>query len=385
MDVLMECCCGLDVHKDMVEACIIKGSLEVPLIHRSRFLTDRTSLIALTQWLSDHACYHIAMESTGIYWRTVYETIEEYAPRWDALFVVNAQHMRNLPGRKSDVKDAEWIATLLRHGLLQNSFIPPKDERMIREYSRLHRALLGEKVRCANQLEKFLQLHGFKLSGVMNDIHSVIGRRLLNHLARHGKLEEEDVAQCAGNRLKRPLGEICAAVCGRLHPAEQRMLQLLLLRLDEVAGHIAEVDEQLFQLTAPYQEQMEILVSIPGISTLSAAMILGEIGTCPRDYFPTSAQLTSWAGLVPRNDQSAGKVKSRKILPGNPYIKSILCQVSWVAVRTRKSHYHEWFWSRQGKLGRKKAIVAVSRKMLKLIYYLLATNQCYDLELARAV
>lgn len=382
MDILMECCCGLDIHKDMVEACILKGTLERPEAIRARFSADRQALRELAGWLGEHECYYVAMESTGIYWRTVYETIEEYACRCDCLMVVNAQHMRNLPGRKSDVKDAEWIATLLRHGLLEPSFVPPKDERMIREFSRLHRSLLCEKNRCAAQLEKFLQAHGFKLSCVMNDIHSVIGRKLLDCLAQSGELTAEDVLCQAGRRLKLPLETICAAVCGVLHPAEQRMLQLLLKRLDEVRENLKEVDGELLRLAEPYGRQMEILDSIPGIDKLAAATILGEIGTCPQNHFPTSQQLTSWAGLVPRNDESAGKIKSRKILPGNPYIKCILCQVSWVAVRTRKSHFHEWFWCRQGRLGRKKAIVAVSRKMLELIYYLLASDQLYNLELA---
>jgi len=385
MDVLMECCCGLDVHKDMVEGCIIQGDLENPSIYRSQFQTDQISLSALVQWLTEHQCYHIAMESTGVYWRTIYEAIEEHSPRWDCLMVVNAKHMRNLPGRKSDVKDAEWIATLFRHGLLENSFVPPKDERNIREFSRLHRSLVSEKNRCANQLEKFLQIHGFKLSTALNDIHSVTGRKLLDTLAEQGYLSEGDVLRCAGHRLKKPLSEICACVCGTLNSAGQRMLQILLRRLDEVRANIALVDEEMLALAEPYQRQVEILDSIPGVDKLSAVTILGEIGMQPQQYFPTAECLTSWAGLVPRNDESAGKVKSRKILPGNPYVKCILCQVSWVSVRTRKSHYHDWFWCRQGRLGRKKAIVAVSRKILKLIYFLLSTNQLYDLSLAKAV
>jgi len=156
MDVLMECCCGLDVHKDMVEACIIQGWLEEPVIYREQFGISGKELSRLVGWLTEHECYHIAMESTGIYWRRVYETIEEEAPRWDCLLVVNARHMRNLPGRKSDVKDAEWIATLLRHGLLEHSYIPEKTIRDLREFSRLRRVLVQEKNRHINRLEKFL-------------------------------------------------------------------------------------------------------------------------------------------------------------------------------------------------------------------------------------
>lgn len=378
MDVLMECCCGLDIHKDMVEACIIQGWLEDPAIYREQFGTGGKELLRLVEWLSEHECYHIAMESTGIYWRQVYETIEEKAARVDCMLVVNARHMRNLPGRKSDVKDAEWIATLLRHGLLEHSYIPEKAIRDLREFSRLRRVLVQEKNRHINRLEKFLQTHGFRLSSVLSDMLCVSGRKLLNTLAQTGRLTPEDVSQAVGRRLKRPLDEVCDAVCGRLTQAQQSLLQLLLKKLAEGEGDLAYIDQQMELILAPYAQQMELLDSIPGIDTLAAATILAELGPAPQDSFPSPRHLTSWAGLVPRNDESAGKVKSRSILPGNPYLKVILCQVAWIAVRVRGSKFHSWFWSHQGRLGRKKAIIAVSRNILVLIYRLLERNQPYD-------
>ena len=382
MDVLMECCCGLDVHRDMVEACIIKGILEQPEFIRERFQSNRRDLERLAHWLGEHECYHIAMESTGVYWRPVYETLETKAERIDCLMVVNAQHMRNLPGRKSDVKDAEWIATLLRHGLLEHSYIPEPTIRNLREFSHLRRTLVQEKNRHINHLEKFLQTHGFKLSSVLSDILCVSGRKLLNTLAQTGNLTPEDVLAAAGRRLKRPMDEVTAAVCGSLNSAEQAMLRLLLKELDDGENDLKLINEEMVGLFSPCERQMELLDSIPGIDILSAATILAEIGPAPQDSFRTPGHITSWAGLCPRNDESASKIKSKKILPGNPYIKVILCQVAWVAVKAKNSPFKPWFWSHQGRLGRKKAIIAVARKILKLIYRLLETDQLFNPEIA---
>lgn len=381
MDVLMECCCGLDIHRDMVEACILKGTLEEPSAIREQFQTTRRGLSQLVKWLYENECGHIAMESTGVYWRPVYETIESESPWYNCLMVVNAYHMRNLPGRKSDVKDAQWIATLLRHGLLENSFIPERTIRDLREFSRLRRILVQEKNRHINRLEKFLQTHGFKLSSVLSDILCVSGRKLLNTLAQTGVLSPEDVLKAAGRRLRRPMDEITAAVCGSINRPERAMLQLLLKKLNDVEADLAFIDKETATLTAQYEREVTLLDSIPGIDVLSAVSVLGEIGPTPQNSFATPGQLISWAGLCPRNDESAGKVKSRKILHGNPYIKIILCQVAWVAVRVRGSPFHTWFWSHQGRLGRKKAIIAVARKILKLIYRLLESGKPYDLEL----
>jgi transposase len=377
MQAMLYCCCGLDVHKDMVEACILHGETELPRIIRQQFSTTRQGLGELVVWLEEHECYHIAMESTGVYWRPVYEVIEEKSEYIENLLVVNARHMRNLPGRKSDVKDAEWIATLLRHGLLEKSFVAPRPIRDLREYSRLYRTFVQEKCRYVNRLEKFLQTHGFKLSSVMSDILCCSGRKILNILATDGTLTEQDVAENC-RQLRRSREEISAAVCGSLTCAEQQLLKLLLHKIDTANADIEQILTSMRQMTAQFEEQLAIIDSIPGIDEVSAMEIVAEISTQPQEYFETAERLCSWAGLSPRNDESAGKVKSRKTLHGNPYIKSILCQVSWASVRSRHSYFHDWFWCRQGRLGRKKAITAVSRKILKLIYLLLSRRTFYD-------
>ena len=378
MDVLMECCCGLDVHRDMVEACIIKGMLETPEIIREQFKTTRQDLLRLANWLVENECYHIAMESTGVYWRPVYEAIEEHSERYDCMMVVNAHHMRNLPGRKSDVKDSEWIATLMRHGMLEPSFVPERLIRDIREFSRLRKNIVKEKCRHSNQLEKFLQTHGFKLSSVLSDILCVSGRKLLDTLAQNGTLTTDDVFTAVRGKTKFSKEEIAVAVCGSVSAPEQKHLQILLRRIDDDNAYLSEVEQEMQALFAPFANEVDIVDSIPGIDKLTAMTVLAEISVVPKDSFPTAGHLCSWAGLTPRNDESAGKIKSRRILPGNQYIKSILCQAAWSAVRVRHSCFSKWFWSHQGHVGQKKAIIAVSRKLLKMIYILLERGTHYD-------
>lgn len=378
MEALLECCCGIDVHRDSLQVCILKGLTDEPEIIRAEFKTMQEDLQELVQLLIDHDCNYIAMESTGVYWRPVYEAIEDFHSNYQSLLVVNAHHMRNLPGRKSDIKDSEWIATLLRHGLLSPSFIPDKITRTLREYSRLYRSFVGEKSRYLNRLEKFLQTHGFKLSSVISNIYGVSGRKLLYKLSEKGYLLSSDISEIAGRRLKTSNEEIHAAIKGKLTIHERRLLKTLLAKIDQVQSEIDEVLTIMQEVAEPYQSVVEQLDSIPGVDTLAAYTIIAEISSTPQNYFSTSAKLCSWAGLSPRNDESAGKVKSRKILHGNPYIKSILCQVAWAAIRVRKSSFALWFWSHQGKLGKKKAIIAVARKILTLIYKLLQSGEFYD-------
>ena len=381
MQPILECCCGVDVHKDMIEACIIQG-IKQPNIIRQQFSTIPSDLKEFVQWLYDNDCYHIAMESTGVYWKPVYECIEEFSPYYENIIVANAHHMRNLPGRKSDVKDAEWIATLLQHGLLEPSFVPERTIRNLREYSRAYKNYVSEKSRCINRLEKFLQAHGLKLSSVLSDITSVSGIRILTLLSERGSLSLDDVKKAVSSRTKCSALEIQSAICGRLNINECFLLSDFLDQLSSIQIRLDKILTMMATISEPYKKLLDQLDSIPGIDTTAAMLILAEIGANPQEVFKSSAHLCSWAGLSPRNDQSAGKISSRKIMPGNPYIKSILCQVAWAAVRTRKNPFGNWFWSHQAKLGRKKAIIAVSRKILSLIYHLIATDQFYDNDIA---
>ena len=376
MDVLLYCCCGLDVHRDRIEACIQRGIDGEPEVIRQTFGTRKAELQNLAKWLEEHDCYTVAMESTGVYWMPVYETLETQSRYMENLWVVNANHMRNLPGRKSDVADAEWISALLRHGLLEKSFVPPITIRDLRECSRLHRTFVQERARYVNRLEKFLQTHGFKFSSVMSDILSVTGRKFLEVLRDTGTLTMEDVER-NGRRLKKSADEVASAVCGSLTEAEQRLLGQLLRKVDSCQEDVRSILEDMRLLSSPYQEELAIIDSVPGFDEESAMEIIAEISAEPPEYFSSAERLCSWAGVVPRNDESAGKIKSRKTLHGNRYVKAILCQAAWAAVRTRHSPFHDWFWVHRPKLSQKKAIIAVARKLLKLFYHLLNTRQFY--------
>ena len=381
MQAILECCCGVDVHRDMIEACIIQG-INNPKIIRHQFSTIPSELQEFVRWLYDNDCYHIAMESTGVYWKPIYEIIEEFSPYYENIIVANAHHMRNLPGRKSDIKDAEWIATLLQHGLLEPSFVPDRIIRNLREYSRTYKNYISEKSRCINRMEKFLQTHGFKLSSVLSDIVNVSGIRILTILSEKGSLSIDDIKKAISSNTKCTAEEIQNAICGKLNINECFLLSDSLDQLSSIQKRIDKILAMMTTISEPYKKLLDQLDSIPGIDTTAAILILAEIGPNPQDIFKSSAHLCSWAGLSPRNDQSAGKISSKKIMPGNPYIKSILCQSAWAAVRSRSTPFGRWFWSHQGKLGKKKAIIAVSRKILSLIYYLIQTDQFYSAEVA---
>lgn len=377
MEALLYCACGLDIHKEIIEACILRGLDAEPEVIRRSFGTTKPELQQLMEWLDENDCYTVAMESTGVYWKPIYQTLETESKYMERIWVVNARHMRNLPGRKTDIKDAEWIATLLRHGLLEKSFVPSMPIRDLRECARLHRVFVQERCRYVNRLEKFLQAHGFKFSSVMKDILCVAGRKLLNILQDTGSLTIEDVEQNC-RRLRRPSQEIAAAVCGNMSQAERRLLGQLLHKLDSAQEDIASILEDMRLLSQPFQEQIAIIDSIPGFDEESAIEIIAEISATPQEHFSSSERLCSWGGTVPRNDESAGKVKSKRTKHGNSYVKAILCQSAWAAVSVRNSPFRAWFWSHKSKLGEKKAIIAVARKLLKLIYLLLSTGQLYQ-------
>ena len=374
---ILESSCGLDVHEEMIEACILKAGEDTA--YRKTFGCTSAALDGLCEWINSQGCKNIAMESTGVYWLAVYERIEERCPDHESLLVINAYEIKNMPGRKSDIKDAHWIAMLLIHGLLRehNSFIPEHVVRNMREISRLRRKITGQRITAINQLEKFLQTHGFKFSSVFSSITGMSSTALLKRLSEQGKLSIRDVYDCCNKRLKHVPEEIMAAVHGELNKVEKKLLQFHLARIDALECEINELTQMLTGLFDEYKAQLEIAVSIPGINMDSAMEILAEISPEPQKSFSTPGKLCKWAGLVPRNDGSAQKVLSRKILHGNPYVKSILVQCAWASVKTRNSAFKDWFWPRQCRLGRKKAIIAVARKLLYTLYTLLSSGMFY--------
>jgi len=381
MQTLLSCCCGIDVHDEMIETCIIKGVGDEPEIIRKQFGTTQNDLKSFAEHLMKHECFSVAMESTGVYWRPVYEIIEDNCQRIDNIIVTNAAHMNNVPGRKNDEDDAQWCANLLRHGLLEPSFVPERIFRDLREASRLYKKFVGEKSRYTNRIMKLLQAHGFKLSNVLSDVLGASGRNILNILAERGSLSAHEVATCIRGKPARSYEEIHAAVSGSLKPNEQELLYILLSKIYTAEHDMSIIIQLMNRMAEPYKRQLEIVDSVPGIDTLAALLIIAEISAAPHLSFDSSAKLCKWAGLSPRNDSSAGKVKSRKILCGNPYIKAILCQAAWAAVKCRDNTFRTWFWSHRAK-GEKKAIIAVARKILTTVYALLRDDALYCSEIA---
>jgi len=384
MQALLYCCCGVDVHDEIIETCILKGFDNEPEKIKKQFRTNPSDLKDFAAHLMKHNCFTAAMESTGVYWRPVYEAIEDHCEHFDRIVVTNAAHMRNVPGRKSDEDDAEWAAVLLRHGLLNASFVPERVFRDLREASRLYKKFVGEKSRYTNRIMKLLQAHGFKLSTVLSDILGVSGRNILKILAERGSLSASDIASCLRGRPSHTAKEIHAAVSGSLNPVEQQMLSLLLRKIETAEHDMGAIILIMLEMAEPYVSFLDIVDSVPGFDMLSSIQLLAEISATPHLSFNSSSKLCAWAGLSPRNDESAGKIKSRKILHGNPYVKSLLCQSAWAAVKSRNNPFRDWFWRHKGKMGAKKAIIAVSRQLLKTIYFLIENNTLYDPKVAAA-
>ena len=307
MKALLETCCGLDIHKETIEACIVTGPLDQePTLIRKSFSTLRGDLFRLRDWLATYHCKHIAMESTGVYWKPVYDVLEEVEEI--TLFVVNAHHIKNVPGRKTDIKDAQWIAELMRCGLLTASFVPEKDIRTIREYTRFYRKVNEQRTKEVVRIEKFLQTHGFKLSSVISDINGFSGKKILYELANYGSISEDKLTEVLHHSIKKSPEEIAYALNGSLTPFEQKLLRRMLSVLAVLEKEVAELRAELEEVSASIKESIDLVDTVPGVDRLAATYLLAEISD-NMDSFPTDGHICSWAGLSPRNNESAGKKK----------------------------------------------------------------------------
>ena len=383
MQKILSISCGLDVHKDLIEACILKvNGTDEPDAIRKSYTTLRDDVLELSDWLKEHGCMNVAMESTGVYWRPVYEILEEV--EGINLCLVNAHHMRNVPGKKNDEDDAEWIASLYMCGLLEKSFVPEKGIRSLREFTRFYVKLNQSKNQQSNRIEKFLQTHGFKLSSVLSSVTGTVsGRRILEKLCTHGEVSVSDVEESLDRGVKKTVEEIAYAIVGKLTLTLQILLRMLLDSFYSIEKNMGALYENMQNASTPYKSFIALIDTIPGIDILAATYIIAEIGV-DMSRFKTVGHLVSWAGLCPRDDISAGKIKSKKIMKGNSYVKVILCQCAWAAVRTRNTRLSNWYWRNAKRLGEKKAIIAVARKLLCYIYYILSTGKPYDKELDKA-
>jgi transposase len=373
MEVVYPRCCGLDLHKKQVVTClIVPGSDGAPHKEVRTFGTMTEDLLALADWLAQAGCTHVAMESTGVYWKPVYNLLEGQFE----LLLVNARHMKAVPGRKTDVKDCEWIADLLRHGLLTASFVPDRPQRELRELTRYRTALVQERSAEINRLQKTLEGANIKLASVATDIMGTSGRQMLAALVE-GTTDGAVLAQLAKGRLREKLPALEQALTGRMG-VHQRFL------LARQVAHISFLDEQIEQVSAeiaerlrPFQELIDRLDVIPGVGRRVAEVVIAEIGT-DLTRFATAGHLASWAGMCPGNNESAGKRKSGTTRKGSPWLRMALIEAAQAAARTRNTYLMAQYRRLAARRGRKKALVAVGHSILVIAYYLLTRQTDYQ-------
>lgn len=378
MEDILDCCCGLDIHKDTIVACLLKGSLnEKPTSEIRTFSTLIPDLNLLKEWLIDEDCRYVAMESTGIYWKPIYEILEFAFEGNIKLVVANARHIKNVPGKKTDKRDAEWIAELFRAGLLNSSFIPSKEVRELRDVVRYRKSIIRDITSQKNRIEKFLQSSGFRLSTFISDIFGASGSNVLNHLAKYGKISLEELDKCLKTQTRKKINEIMVAINSELNSHQRTLLSMMLEHLNDLKSNLKEVESVINSRLIEFESAVKIIDSIPCIDVVAAASVIAEIGT-DMTKFKTSEHICSWAGLSPGNNESAGKKKRVKTNHGNPYIKSILCEVAWCIARHRDSYLSTWYWKIKQRKGAKKSIIALARKLLVIIYTMLKNGELYD-------
>jgi len=367
MKALYERCCGIDVHKRIVVACLKCGKKQ----EIREFGTTTEELRSLTEWLSDSKCQMIAMESTGSYWKPLYNIFELSSL---AAIVVNARDMRNVPGRKTDIKDAEWIADLLQHGLLRASYIPNREQRELRELSRYRKSLIEERARELNRLQKMLEGGNIKLASVVSDINGRSARNLLTHmLKRDTSLTKEEVSSLVRGRLRHKVESIMKALDGFLTPLQKQLILKVVDHIDDMTKRIGEMDDLMNQYLTEYHEAIQKLDEIPGIGRQSAETILAETGL-DMSRFPTAKHFSSWAGLAPGNNESAGKRRYGRTTKGNITLKTTLIQCAKAAVKKTDSFLSAQYQRLVVRRGANRATVAVAHTMLISIYHMLKNN-----------
>ena len=372
MEAIIERAAGLDVHQGSVVACVILGATERrPTREVRSFGTMRQDLAALRAWLLERGVTHVGMEGTGVYWQPV------HAALGGALTVIvgNAAHMRTVPGRKTDVRDAEWIAELVRHGLVRASFVPPPPVRVLRELVRHRKALVGTMAAERNRTLKLLESAGVKLAGVMSSVFGVSGMLMLRALAE-GRAAPAEMADLAKRRLRRKMDRLALALDGPLAEHQRLLLRMHIRRLEEIGRDIAEVEAAIGAAMRPFAAQQALLVTIPGVDALTAAAIIAEIGV-DMAAFGTAQRLAAWAGICPANHESAGKQKRRGTRKGNPYLKATLVTAAVCGARTRGSHLRDKFHRLRARMGAKKAAVAVGHKILVAVFHILRRSVAF--------
>ena len=370
MEVRVPRCVGLDVHKANVVACmrIVDGKVR----HETRtFSTMTCGLLELATWLQENEITQGVMEATGVYWKPVWHILEEHID----LVLANAAHVRNVPGRKSDVKDAQWLSDLLAHGLVASSFVPPEPIMELRDLTRTRRQLGREVTQHKQRVQKVLEDCNVKLANVLSDVFGQSGRSIIEEIIR-GETNPERLASLGSLRLKCSRSDLIESLRGRITSHHRFMLKMHLSIVDSLLQSVEEIESQIEVVLCPFRSKFELLKTIPGVSDTAAAAILGEVGV-DMSRFPNARHFVSWAGLCPKMDESAGKHRSRRIRKGAPWLKSMLIQCAWGAARAKGTYLKAQFQRIRSRRGPKKAAVAVAASILTAIYFILRDEVPY--------
>ena len=372
MDVLYPRCCGVDVHKKQVVACLLTpGTAAAPRKEVRTFGTTTNELLRLVDWLREAGCTHVAMESTGVYWKPLYNVCEGLF----TVIVANAQHIKAVPGRKTDVRDAEWIADLLRHGLLRPSYIPPAPQQELRELVRYRTTLLRERAAEVNRIQKTLEGANIKLASVASDVLGLSGRAMLEAIVA-GEGDPSLLADLARGKLREKRPALEQALTGRVRPHHRFLLAEQLCHIDALEESIERLSGEIAARLRPFEREIALLDSIPGVGRRTAEALLAEIGP-DMSRFPSAQHLASWAGMCPGNNESAGKRKTGKTRKGSPWLRSTLVEAAWGASHTKDTYLHAQYRRLAARRGRKKAIFALGHSILVSAYHVLTHHVPY--------
>jgi transposase len=373
MEVIIPCCAGLDVHKRTIVACVRRLGPDGRIDQEVRtYGTMTADLLSLADWLAACGVTQVAMESTGVYWKPVYNLLEARF----TILVVNAQHIKQVPGRKTDVKDCQWIAQLLQHGLLRASFVPPRPIRQLRDLTRQRTQLIRQRATMANRLQKVLEDANIKLASVATDILGASGRAMIRALIA-GEQDPARLADLARRRLRAKIDLLVLALTGQVSDHHRFQLRSLMEQVEHLDGGIEQLDGRILEATTPFEAELARLMTIPGLSRQAAEVLIAEIGA-DMTAFPTAGHLCSWAGMSPGNHPSAGKRYSGRTTKGSPWLRSVLVQAAWSASHTKKTRLGTTYHKLARRIGKKRAVVAVGRKVLKLVYELLRGQTDYQ-------
>lgn len=373
MEVLYPHCAGLDIHKATVVACVrhmTEGKVSTEV---RTFKTTTGALLGLSTWLADEGITHIGMEATGVYWKPVWHILSDGDFQ---LTLANAAHVKNVPGRKTDVKDAQWLSDLMAHGLIRASFVPDQPTQQMRDLLRTRKQLVRERSSHVQRIQKTLEDANIKLDNVVSDILGLSGRRMLEGMIQ-GETDPEALAKLAHRGLRATPEELAAALHGRVTPHHGFLLKLHLDQIDSFDAGIESIDKEVEGNLEPFRHAVELVMEIPGFAKHAACVVISEIGI-DMSHFETDGNLRSWAGLCAKDDVSAGKRKSNRLKKGDPWLKEVLVQCAWAAVRTKGCYFQAQYYRLRSRRGAKKAICAVAASMLTTVYHMLKNGTCYQ-------